>query len=380
MYRTPEQIALVGELLKLLAVPAPRVRPFRFLADPATSPTARRSLRRRTGQSRSATTSWSIPTTSSCRSGWCPCWRPSPPSPSGSGLRVRRQQRPAAPGAGRPGHGVARRDQRRPRGGRDRRRLERAEYEALGMPFEPIGRRIDRLTEAVAVIKGCFGDGPFASRASTTRSRARRAAEADPAAAAAAVHRWRRQAAAHAGRARGGHRRRWRRGRSRALEQGRRPLRPRSITVAATEEKLGWIREAAGDRFDDLEVNAYPSGTSPILTDHARKDGADVLDGIRTGPASRSRWTSSSSPRTCYRVGGRAGGQAPGAARAARHQLDHGRRPRHPGPVVERLGERSSMTGRPRSLSSPSVMPAGHRSRPDRAPTTIRASSDVADA
>ena len=56
---------------------------------------------------------------------------------------------------------------------------------------------------------------------------------------------------------------------------------PRSITVAATEEKLGWIREAAGDRFDDLEINTYPSGTSPILTDHARKDGADVLDGIR---------------------------------------------------------------------------------------------------
>ena len=56
---------------------------------------------------------------------------------------------------------------------------------------------------------------------------------------------------------------------------------PRSITVAATEEKLGWIREAAGDRFDDLEINAYPSGTSPIVTDHARKDGADVLDGIR---------------------------------------------------------------------------------------------------
>ena len=35
------------------------------------------------------------------------------------------------------------------------------EYVALGIPFEPIGRRIGRLTEAVAVIKGCFGEGPF---------------------------------------------------------------------------------------------------------------------------------------------------------------------------------------------------------------------------
>ena len=34
---------------------------------------------------------------------------------------------------------------------------------------------------------------------------------------------------------------------------------PRSITLAATEEKIGWVREAAGDRFDELEFNVYPS-------------------------------------------------------------------------------------------------------------------------
>ena len=74
LYATPEQIAVVGELLKLLAgvarrreaVPLPgRAR--------ATSPTARPSSRPPTGRSRSATTSWSIPTTSCCRSGSCRC-------------------------------------------------------------------------------------------------------------------------------------------------------------------------------------------------------------------------------------------------------------------------------------------------------------------
>jgi alkanesulfonate monooxygenase SsuD/methylene tetrahydromethanopterin reductase-like flavin-dependent oxidoreductase (luciferase family) len=56
---------------------------------------------------------------------------------------------------------------------------------------------------------------------------------------------------------------------------------PRTITIAATEEKIGWVREAAGDRFDRLELNVYPTGSAPLVTDHARKEAADVLDGIR---------------------------------------------------------------------------------------------------
>jgi probable F420-dependent oxidoreductase len=35
------------------------------------------------------------------------------------------------------------------------------EYDAIGLPFDPVGTRVSRLTEAVAIIKGCFGDGPF---------------------------------------------------------------------------------------------------------------------------------------------------------------------------------------------------------------------------
>ena len=36
-----------------------------------------------------------------------------------------------------------------------------SEYAAIGLPFDPIRVRQARLAEAVAVIKGCFGAGPF---------------------------------------------------------------------------------------------------------------------------------------------------------------------------------------------------------------------------
>lgn len=36
-----------------------------------------------------------------------------------------------------------------------------ADYRALGLPYDPAGVRIERLAEAVQVVKGCFGPGPF---------------------------------------------------------------------------------------------------------------------------------------------------------------------------------------------------------------------------
>jgi len=44
------------------------------------------------------------------------------------------------------------------------------EYRAIGLPFDPIGVRQARLAEAIAVLKGCFGELPSRSQASTTRS------------------------------------------------------------------------------------------------------------------------------------------------------------------------------------------------------------------
>jgi probable F420-dependent oxidoreductase len=37
----------------------------------------------------------------------------------------------------------------------------RVDYDALGLPYDSAGVRIERLEEALAVIKGCFADGPF---------------------------------------------------------------------------------------------------------------------------------------------------------------------------------------------------------------------------
>ena len=35
------------------------------------------------------------------------------------------------------------------------------EYRATGLPFDPPGTRIERLTEAIAILRGLFADGPF---------------------------------------------------------------------------------------------------------------------------------------------------------------------------------------------------------------------------
>ena len=57
---------------------------------------------------------------------------------------------------------------------------------------------------------------------------------------------------------------------------------PRSFTIEAAEEKIGWVREAAGDRFDAIEINVYPSGSPVIVTDHARAEAAKVVDRMRS--------------------------------------------------------------------------------------------------
>ena len=156
------------------------------------------------------------------------------------------------------------------------------EYSALGIRFEPVGVRVSRLAEAVAVLKGCFADGPFSFAGEhyvITGHDGQPAPVQKP----------------HPPLFIGG-------GGKRILTLAAREADivglaprtlpttdggdivrsdPRSITIAATEEKLGWIREAAGARAGSVEINVYPTGGPPLLTDHARKAAADVLDGIR---------------------------------------------------------------------------------------------------
>ncbi|MFN8630686.1 MAG: TIGR03621 family F420-dependent LLM class oxidoreductase [Chloroflexota bacterium] len=158
----------------------------------------------------------------------------------------------------------------------------RPEYEALGIPFDPVGVRVSRLAEAIAVVKGCFGDTPFSFAGEHytvteheglpkpvqrphppifiggggQRVLSLAAREADivglaprtlPSAAGGPVVR----------------------------------SDPRTITIEATREKLGWVREAAGERYDALEFNVYPTGVPAMITDDAKAIAKETLSGIR---------------------------------------------------------------------------------------------------
>jgi alkanesulfonate monooxygenase SsuD/methylene tetrahydromethanopterin reductase-like flavin-dependent oxidoreductase (luciferase family) len=56
---------------------------------------------------------------------------------------------------------------------------------------------------------------------------------------------------------------------------------PRSVTWAATEEKIGWVREAAGDRFEELVFNVYPSQWPITVTDDIRAEARKIIDRMR---------------------------------------------------------------------------------------------------
>ena len=151
------------------------------------------------------------------------------------------------------------------------------EYEATGLPFEPVGTRVGRLEEAVAVLKGLFGGGPFSfagEHYTITEMDGQPKPKQQP----------------HPPFMIGGG------GRRLLTLAGREAdtvsLAPRigphvrgdptSITFAATAEKIGWVREAAGDRFPNIELNVYPSMSPVIVTDHARAEARKLRDRLRT--------------------------------------------------------------------------------------------------
>ena len=55
----------------------------------------------------------------------------------------------------------------------------------------------------------------------------------------------------------------------------------RSLTAAGTEEKISWIREAAGDRFGELELNTYPAGGPMVVTGDPRAEARRRADRLR---------------------------------------------------------------------------------------------------
>jgi probable F420-dependent oxidoreductase len=145
------------------------------------------------------------------------------------------------------------------------------EYAAMGIPFDPVPTRVSRLAEAVTVVKSCFADGPFSYAGEHYRI-------TDHDGYPKPVQQ------PHPPLFLGGGGRRTLRLAAREADivgLAPRPGDPRSFTAAATEEKIGWVREAAGERFDTLELNVYPSGGPVIVTNDARGEAARRADLIR---------------------------------------------------------------------------------------------------
>lgn len=153
------------------------------------------------------------------------------------------------------------------------------EYEKAGIPFDRPGVRVDRLQEAVLVMKACFGDAPVTFEGSHYRVRelvgtpkpvqrphpplllgaaGRRllsfaAREADIIGIAPSITA--KQLGDHA---------------------------PRQSVEAAVDEQINWIRTAAGDRGERLELNmvAFPLA----VTDDAAGAAARIAPAVRLSP------------------------------------------------------------------------------------------------
>ncbi len=141
----------------------------------------------------------------------------------------------------------------------------RTDYEQSGIPYDTPAVRVDRFEEGVAVVKGLLGEGPFSF---TGRHYTVSGHEGRP----------RPVQQPHPPLIIGGGGRRVLSIAAREadtvsvnpdLRQGLGGVETApTITPARTTEKLGWVREAAGDRFGDLELNVLVGFC--LITDDAR--------------------------------------------------------------------------------------------------------------
>jgi probable F420-dependent oxidoreductase len=127
-----------------------------------------------------------------------------------------------------------------------------ADYEQTGMTFDRAGLRIERLAESVDVLKGLWGDGPFSYDGEHYRIDA---LDGQP----KPVQR------PHPPIMIGGGGRKIlslaaRKADIVGINANLRSAKNENFfatvsTEGSVDEKVGWVREAAGDRFDDLELN-----------------------------------------------------------------------------------------------------------------------------
>ncbi len=154
-----------------------------------------------------------------------------------------------------------------------------ADYELLGLPYDSAGTRIDRLGEAIAVVKGCFDEGrfDFAGEHYTIN-----AYDAQP----APVQQPRPPLLVGGG----GPKVLRLAGREADIVGINPNLRKgavgpdavQSSLAEATAQKIEWVREGAGDRFDDLELQVRYFLAA--ITDDARALAELVAPGFGISP------------------------------------------------------------------------------------------------
>jgi probable F420-dependent oxidoreductase len=151
-----------------------------------------------------------------------------------------------------------------------------AEYTAIGLSFDPVRVRQARLAESVTILKGCFGADPFSFAGehytiTDYDAQPKPVQQPHPPFFIGGGGRTTLELAAREAQTVGLA--------PRILRGGRSD--PRSFTWAATEEKIGWVREAAGERFDELTFNVYPTFWPVTVTDDLQGEAAKVVAAMR---------------------------------------------------------------------------------------------------
>jgi probable F420-dependent oxidoreductase len=146
-----------------------------------------------------------------------------------------------------------------------------ADYEAAGMPLDSPGVRIARLAESITIMKGLFAPGAFSFHGTyydvtELDGMPKPVQQPVPFFVGGGAPKILALAAREA--AIIGINANLRSG------DGTSPDAARSMTPEATDAKVGWVREAAGDRFDDLELQALVGFV--YVTDDAKS----ILEGI----------------------------------------------------------------------------------------------------
>jgi probable F420-dependent oxidoreductase len=154
-----------------------------------------------------------------------------------------------------------------------------SEYAASGLPFDPAGTRIDRMLEAITILRGLFADGPFsfAGRFYTITEM-----DGGP----KPVQR------PHPPFLVGGTRERVVRLAAREGDIVGLDLRQDGESIldafeARTDVRIGWIRDEVGDRFGGLDLNVLRVLGSLAVPREPLKVAADVARGLsdKTGVA-----------------------------------------------------------------------------------------------